>query len=367
MQTSNQNSPSQHDPQPVHIDLNDERNKPYAHARMLSYVLFVLCLFACLSVWIMQNSINAYVLQTYHQPSPLTALDDYPLWKKGGEIGDALYAQHDALMGAIGKQSEMITDKLNANVVAATTATAATSEAVTADNETSEATTVVDEYVLRAGDEIFFAGDSMMQGVAPHVQQYLKKNYNIKSVNLSKQSTGLAYPKFFNWPKTIEETLAGNPNIKILAVFLGPNDPWDMANPNGGGQLKFKSEEWAAEYRARIATILHSAESRGVKVIWITPPNMRKQSLNQQMIYLRDVFNDELSRHNVKVIDSREILGTVNDVYNDYLEIDGKKTKMRTGDGIHFTVKGQKLIAQALQEVIRIDAPSSESAPETSQ
>ena len=30
-------------------------------------------------------------------------------------------------------------------------------------------------YVIHSGDEIFFAGDSMMQGVAPHIQQYLQK------------------------------------------------------------------------------------------------------------------------------------------------------------------------------------------------
>jgi len=55
-----------------------------------------------------------------------------------------------------------------------------------------------------------------MQGVAPHVQKHLQQGYQIKSVNLSKQSTGLSYPGFFDWPKTIQETLASGRNIKIL-------------------------------------------------------------------------------------------------------------------------------------------------------
>ena len=67
-----------------------------------------------------------------------------------------------------------------------------------------------------------------MQGVAPHVQKWLSETYGIKTINLSKQSTGLTYPGFFNWPQTIGNTLATNPQIKILVMFLGPNDPWDI-------------------------------------------------------------------------------------------------------------------------------------------
>lgn len=67
-----------------------------------------------------------------------------------------------------------------------------------------------------------------MQGVAPFVQKHLKQEYGVQSVNLSKQSTGLSYPNFFDWPKTIEQTLQKEPDIRVLVVFLGPNDPWDF-------------------------------------------------------------------------------------------------------------------------------------------
>ncbi|HCR6473330.1 TPA: DUF459 domain-containing protein, partial [Shigella flexneri] len=74
--------------------------------------------------------------------------------------------------------------------------------------------------VLGQGDKVFFAGDSMMQGVAPFVERSLKKQYGIQSVNLSKQSTGLSYPKFFDWPNTIEQTLKQQTDIRLLVVFL---------------------------------------------------------------------------------------------------------------------------------------------------
>ncbi|MGC6633391.1 DUF459 domain-containing protein, partial [Escherichia coli] len=78
------------------------------------------------------------------------------------------------------------------------------------------------DVILSPKDKVLFAGDSMMQGVAPLLKRQLQTDYNISSIDLSKQSTGLAYPKFFNWPQTIANRLASDDSIKLLVVFLGP-------------------------------------------------------------------------------------------------------------------------------------------------
>lgn len=115
-----------------------------------------------------------------------------------------------------------------------------------------------------------------MQGVAPFVQKHLKQEYGVQSVNLSKQSTGLSYPNFFDWPKTIEQTLQKEPDIRVLVVFLGPNDPWDF--PMGKKYLKFASPEWEAEYLNRVRRILDAASAHDVQVIWLGIPYMKKPS-----------------------------------------------------------------------------------------
>lgn len=61
--------------------------------------------------------------------------------------------------------------------------------------------------------------------------------------------------------------------------------------PDGGGRyLKFASEAWGALYRARIASIIDNARQHNVSVIWIGPPNMRKQKLSQGMAYLNQLY-----------------------------------------------------------------------------
>ena len=88
--------------------------------------------------------------------------------------------------------------------------------------------------------------------------------------------------------------------------------------------------------------------------MWLTPPNMRKESLNNQMIYLNQVIRDEVQKNQALFLDSRAILGTANNVYSDYLVKDGLSIKMRSADGIHFSSDGQKILAQSIAQHIQV-------------
>jgi len=103
----------------------------------------------------------------------------------------------------------------------------------------------------------------------------------------------LSYPNFFDWPKTIEQTLQKEPDIRVLVVFLGPNDPWDF--PMGKKYLKFASPEWEAEYLNRVRRILDAASAHDVQVIWLGIPYMKKAKLNEQMRYLDKILSGTVS------------------------------------------------------------------------
>lgn len=331
------------------------------HWHGVAYTILVLIVAAVLGIWIMQNSVNAYYQQTYHQDSPLKFLDEYPIWKKGGELGTLFYAEHDLAKSSIQESNQVMVDAFNQDYAYTPEykkmlAEKAKQEKIRLAKEAAEREKqdLLNQFSLTKSDQVFFAGDSLMQGVAPYVQKHLLENYEIKTVNLSKQSTGLSYPSFFDWPKTIKETIEANPQIKILVVFLGPNDPWDMPNPQGGRYLKFESPEWETEYRSRIAGIIETAQQHHVRVMWLTPPNMRKPTLNDQMVYLNHVIEDQVQKSKAFFIDSRPILGNKNNVYSDYLEKNGNSIKMRSADGIHFSPEGQKAIADVISQHLKV-------------
>ncbi|OCG04745.1 hypothetical protein A9G12_06685 [Gilliamella sp. wkB112] len=206
--------------------------------------------------------------------------------------------------------------------------------------------------VLTEHDKVFFAGDSLMQGVAPYVKKMLFKQYKIESFDLSKQSTGLAYPSAFDWPKAINDNLVANPSIKLLVVFLGPNDPWDFPVKGYVKYAKFKSELWEEQYRLRIEAILNSAREHNVQVLWLAAPCMRKPKLNEGMIYLNILYKSELERNQQHFLTTNNLLGCTYEKFNNFIETDKEKIKVRVDDGIHFTSMGQKILAKAIMEKI---------------
>ncbi|MCX8699888.1 DUF459 domain-containing protein [Gilliamella sp. B2840] len=206
--------------------------------------------------------------------------------------------------------------------------------------------------VLTQNDKVFFAGDSLMQGVAPYVKKMLFKQYKIESIDLSKRSTGLSYPKAFDWPKAIDDKLSEDPSIKLLVVFLGANDPWDFPVKGYATNARFKSKLWEKQYRLRIVSILDHVQKHRVQVLWLAPPCMRKQKLNDGMVYLNKLYQSELKKTQQHFLTTNELLGCSYEKFNSFIETNKEKIKVRVDDGVHFTPSGQKILAKAIMEKI---------------
>ena len=218
--------------------------------------LFVSILLSAVALtWFAQNSINAYWQQTYHENGPLEPLSEYAWWRIGADWQQKAYEFSDGLKASLETEDALASEdsgiettrpsenteniEVSDNQKDSAASDAANNTDTAASEPSNQADQSATQVVLKKGNKVFFAGDSLMQGVAPFVQKHLKQEYGVQSVNLSKQSTGLSYPNFFDWPKTIEQTLQKEPDIRVLVVFLGPNDPWDFSM--GKKYLKFAS------------------------------------------------------------------------------------------------------------------------------
>ena len=325
-------------------------------------------------LWLMQGSINTYIQQQYHRPTPLPALRASRGWEAGASLWRGLERVHDGVRKGAGAISAALRDQLNDSVVltprywdkqrqerARIAREKAEQErqyrlALARDAALAEQVRIRNYLTIAAPAKVLFAGDSLMQGVAPQLQRSLHETYGIDSINLSKQSTGLAYPSAFDWPATIETALDGDPEIRLVVVMLGPNDPWDMADPAHPGRtyLKFESPAWEAVYRARVARILDAAKAHDASVLWIGAPGMKREQLDTQMAWLMPVIRDEVTRHGAVFVDTRPLLSMPGQPYSDAIMVDGQLVKMRSGDGIHFSPSGQAYIAKHVQAMLTV-------------
>lgn len=192
-----------------------------------------------------------------------------------------------------------------------------------------------------------FIGDSMMQGISMSLASKLKKQ-NIQVIDMAKQSTGLTYQKFFNWPEVLENTLNENSNIDAIVVVLGANDPWNI------GKIKFASLEWDSIYSQRVQTILELAKARNIFVFWYEVPMVRNKQLNEKIRHLNQIYETESFLYNAFFIKTN-FLFAPNDEYTPEIEKeDGKKVRIRSNDGIHFTPAGSRLLSNLLLQKIEV-------------
>ena len=202
---------------------------------------------------------------------------------------------------------------------------------------------------LNSGNSVYLVGDSMMQGVAPFLQQWLSKS-GYKSINQAKPSSGLVQNTVKNWPVEIENTLAKNPNISLMVMFIGQNDTLNfISNKKVVG---FQSPQWENLYSSKMNQILSSAEKRGVKVIWIGIPPMRSEKYERKMSYLDNLMRKNMRNRGI-FIPTRNLVSD-NGKYADIKYVNGKQVKVRNKDGIHLSFDGYKLVANEVKKYINI-------------
>ncbi|HEU0187367.1 MAG TPA: hypothetical protein VFR06_05680, partial [Gallionellaceae bacterium] len=192
--------------------------------------------------------------------------------------------------------------------------------------------------------KVLFAGDSMMQGVAPMVISRMRKDYpKGVFVDLSKPSTGLVARRYFDWPTKIREESVKH-GIQVIVMFLGPNDPWDIYE--GKKRYAFPSEDWEERYRSRVDEVLDFARVSGIRVIWIGLPVMREERIKQGAKIENRIFQDEVQKYKFDYLPTEDLLGSLDDPYSKYID-DPKKGKLavRLDDGVHFTLLGLRMIS----------------------
>ncbi|MCX2717719.1 DUF459 domain-containing protein [Helicobacter sp. MIT 21-1697] len=198
------------------------------------------------------------------------------------------------------------------------------------------------------GSSVLLIGDSMMQGIAPYVLKTFKK-VHLHGINLSKHSTGLTYKHYFNWEAALRAAFEKNPDIALVVVILGANDPWSMKN-----NIAFKSARWEETYIQRIEEIVNVAHSYGARVAWYEVPLVSAKSLNDKVVYLNGLYERVVKEGGEYFLQSNGIV-TQEGKYSAFIkDANGKSVQVRIDDGVHFTARGYQIMANIFLNALEI-------------
>ena len=201
---------------------------------------------------------------------------------------------------------------------------------------------------LGENDRVLLIGDSMMQSLAPHIQRELLARHHIKSINRGKPSSGLRFPGYYNWPENLGTLLDENPDVRLIVVMLGANDPQNTPNPAAPKEnLHFGTPEWETYYRGEIRKILATAAAHNVKTLWIGPPVMKSPKYSNKISYLDSLIADEVGKAEQHYQNTNRLFAKSDGSYTAYLpDESGKPVAVRKSDGIHFTTQGEKILTR---------------------
>ncbi len=207
--------------------------------------------------------------------------------------------------------------------------------------------------MLQPQTRFLLIGDSLMQGIGMVLPRMLQQQgFRVK--NIAKQSTGLTYPAFFDWHKATKQAFIQYPDIGVVVVCLGANDPWNMP------KMRFGTTEWEETYKERIQAILDIAKTHNAIVVWYAVPITKNANLNKKLLYLNSLYEQVVNTNGGLFLSSDAIL--YNGQFSAYLkDSTGKSKLVRAPDGIHFSTYGAKLLAQTLMEHIALQAQTLDS------
>lgn len=199
-------------------------------------------------------------------------------------------------------------------------------------------------------------GDSLGNGLWEGLHLYLRKDKRVVVARHAKHSVGFAESDMTD---QIDEAFAQGP-VSALVIMIGANDDRKSFFENGRARALFATTKWAELYRGRIDAFMDHAGKRGVPLIWVQLPVMRSAEATRAAKAINEIVSAAAAtRSFVALVDAWSTAAGANGEYRAHFEdLDGKRTAMRDGDGLHFTRAGYRVLAHKTLEKLREVAPS---------
>jgi hypothetical protein len=192
---------------------------------------------------------------------------------------------------------------------------------------------------------VWVGGDSMGGELGWGLGPLLEKTEVLKPTLYYKDSTGICRWDFFDWGDHMEAVMkTAKPDAVVL--MMGTNDTQSVWQ--NGDWIAYGDPKWKKVYLKRVSDMTKTALEGGARrVYWVGMPIMAEGWRNPRMKFINKIVQTAVAGiPGAQYIDSWELFTDAN---GDYV------SSLRLGDGVHFTVEGQRLIGKAVLKAIEKD------------
>lgn len=199
---------------------------------------------------------------------------------------------------------------------------------------------------------IVVMGDSLANLLANGLDEALNDRPDTEVLHKSKPDSGLVRTDFYDWPKAVSDILASDQKITLGVMLVGLND----RQPIREGETVHDplSPRWLELYRDRIDLIADAFAARRIPLIWVGAPPVQNGRLSADFVSFNELYRQRVEKAGGQYVD---LWGGFVDAENRYTatgpDVSGQLTRLRLGDGIHFTAAGARKAAHFVDLVIR--------------
>jgi uncharacterized protein len=186
---------------------------------------------------------------------------------------------------------------------------------------------------------LWIGGDSLAGSLGPSLGKLTGDTGVVQPVYLSKVSSGLSSPDFWDWPKHAgEEMFKVNPEVAVF--IIGANDT---------GIVQGDASEWRPQYEQTVEQMMTLLIGEDRTVYWVGAPIFNDER-SEHLVEINQVFKDVAARHReVVYVDAYALFSTADGKYTPFLQGDnGETVRVRADDGVHFTPEGGDHLARAI-------------------
>jgi hypothetical protein len=237
------------------------------------------------------------------------------------------------------------TSTANTTVGSITTSTSSTTT-----TERATTTTTLPLFTADKPLRVLAVGDSLMNPIGYALMRRADVYPALQVKSITKASSGLVRPDFYNWPQVMAQTIAEyHPHVTVM--LFGGNEKQVMRYQ--GKSLEPFSDEWNVEYAKRVEQAIEISVDSGAGVIWIGMPIMRSSKFSQTARTLNAFYSAACAEWPAAAyIDGYALFSDPDGKYSAYLKNPaGENQLMRSGDGIHLTDHGGDRVAD---EIVRV-------------
>lgn len=208
-----------------------------------------------------------------------------------------------------------------------------------------------------APKKILMIGDSMIAG---GFGLFLARDLESEGLVVDrrgKSSTGLARPDFHDWIAEGAKAHAESKPDAVVCMFGGNDGQGLYMGRNADPEwIRYEEPAWTPEYRRRVNAFADAVTPKGEHLFWIGMPQMKLDKLHQRVKHMNKIYRAEMAiRPNARFVDIWRVLADESGKYADKIEIAGKKTRVRTGDGVHLSTEGCHHLADFVRPEILLE------------